>query len=255
MGQSGEADRWDRSRRVGWLDVDSVLRSHCLVVGAGALGNETVKNLVLSGVGKVTLVDMDHVELSNLNRCLFFSDVDASGRVAKAGVVAQGAMRLSPHCEILPLVSRIEDTDLEWGMFDVVFGCLDNIKARLHLNSYSRHHGIPYVDAGTDGSRGKLQVVLREGPCLQCSMNRSHYQVLERRFSCTGEDFSYYEPPMAAEVTTTATMAAMQVKEGLKIISNKEDGCIRDVMFYDALRNETLVLELEIDEDCPNHGM
>ncbi len=255
MAQPGGEDRWDRSRRLGWIDVDSVLESHCLVVGAGALGNETVKNLVLSGVGKVTLVDMDHVELSNLNRCLFFSDADSSERAAKADVVAQGAMRLSPDCEVLPFVSKIEDTELDWEKFDVVFGCLDNIKARLHLNSYSRHHRVPYVDAGTDGSRGKLQVVLKEGPCLQCSMNRSHYQVLERRFSCTGGDFSYYEPPMAAEVTTTATMAAMQVKEGLKIISGQEDGCIRDVMFYDAMRNESLVLELDIDEDCPNHGM
>lgn len=248
-------DRWDRSRRVGWIDVDSVRNSHCLIVGAGALGNETVKNLVLSGVGTVTVVDMDHVERTNLNRCLFFHDDDARGKAAKADVVARGARRLSPESEVLPLVSRIEDSDLDWEGFDLVLGCLDNIKARLHLNSYSRHHGIPYVDAGTDGSRGKLQVVLKKGPCLQCAMNRSHYQVLERRFSCTGGDFTYYEPPMAAEVTTTATMAAMQVKEGLKILSGREDACIRDVMFYDAMMNESVVLELDIDGECPNHGM
>ncbi len=235
--------------------MDSIIGSHCLVVGAGALGNETVKNLVLSGVGRITLVDMDHVEMSNLNRCLFFSVADAQGRAAKADMVVHGAARMAPDCELRPVVSRLEDVDLDWSSFDLAFGCLDNIKARLHLNSYSRHHGVPYVDAGTDGSRGKLQVVLGDGPCLQCTMNKSHYQVLERRFSCTGSDFSYYEPPMAAEVTTTATMSSMQVKEGLKILSGREDDCIRHLLFYDAMRNEMQTLEADIDPGCPNHEM
>lgn len=253
MSLSGGEDRWDRSQRVGWIDLPALRRSRCLVVGAGALGNEAVKNLVLSGAGSVTVVDMDHVELSNLNRCLFFRDGDAAAGLAKSEVLAQRAAELSPGCRVEPMVSALEDADLDWGGFDLALGCLDNVKARLHLNAHCRRHRLPYVDAGTDGSRGKLQVVLADGPCLQCSMNSSHYRVMERRFSCTGGDHSYYEPPMAAEISTTAAMAALQAREGLKILSSREDACVRHMLFYDGM-GASMMLELDVDRDCPNHG-
>lgn len=244
-------DKWDRSRRIDWLDVNALRRARCLVVGAGAIGNETVKNLALSGIGHITVIDMDSVELSNMNRCLFFRARD-KGK-PKTDVVAQGARELVPESEIRALNGVVEETEIDWNSYDVVLGCLDNIKARLHVNAHCRYHRVPYVDAGTDGMRAKLQVVLEDGPCIQCTMNNSHYRVMERRFSCTGGDFSYYEPPMAAEITTTAVIAALQVREVLKILSGKENACIHNVMFYDGFSNDLLELEVEIDEKCPNH--
>ena len=117
--------------------------------------------------------------------------------------------------------------------FDLVFGCLDNIAARLHVNSHSYLARSPYIDGGTNGFRGKVQVVIPpETPCLQCAMNRTHYRVMEKRFSCTGSDVSYFEPKMPAEITTTSVVAAIQVREAVKLASGRQEKCIqeRDVL-------------------------
>ncbi|MDD3398936.1 MAG: ThiF family adenylyltransferase [Candidatus Methanomethylophilaceae archaeon] len=251
---SYDDDRFDRSKRIPWLDMEALSDSRVLVVGAGALGNEVVKNLALSGVGDITIVDMDHVVLSNLNRCLFFRGHDAQQKGMKAQLVADGAKDLFPECRLTPWVGRVEDMPFPWPGFQVVLGCLDNVMARLHVNAHSYHHAVPYVDGGTDGFRGKVQVVLPpDGPCLQCGMNGSHQRILEKRFSCTGSDVSFFMPKMAAEITTTSVIAAIQVREALKILSQRPDMCIRNVLFYDGERGESMVLEMEKSEGCQNH--
>ena len=249
-----DEDRMDRSRRIDWVDVEAIRGTRCLVVGAGALGNEAVKDLVLSGFRDIVLVDMDHIVLSNLNRCLFFHPSDVSGEVKKAEVVARRAGELDPDVTIEPRVCRIEELDDdEWRGFDLALGCLDNIAARLHVNSYARHFRVPYIDGGTEGMRGKVQVVLPNGPCLQCNMNRSHQKVLEKRYSCTGREVTFFERSMAAEITTTAVVAAIQVREALKIASGIEDRCISNVLYYDGLSGRTDELEVSVDPSCPNH--
>ena len=250
-----EADRLERSRRIGWLNVDGIVASNCLVVGAGALGNEVVKDLVLSGVKNITLIDMDSVARSNLNRCVFFREEDALEGRNKSEVVAQRAGELDRECRISALVRRVQDIGAdELRKHDVVFGCLDNIAARLHLNAHAYFHRIPYVDGATLGTTGKVQVVLPpDGPCLQCAMNRSHLRIMEKRFSCTGNDTTFFEPKMAAEITTTSVVAAVQVREGLKIMSGRSGGCIRNLWYYDGLTNRSDVLEMDSDPECSAH--
>ena len=136
--------------------------------------------------------------------------------------------------------------------YDAILGCLDNVAARLHLNANSYHARVPYVDGGTDGFRGKVQVVTPpDSPCLQCGMNRSHFKVMERRFSCTGQDTVFYRPKMAAEITTTSVIAAMQVREVVKVLSGKEP--IRHMAHYDGLAGTLEVLSMDQDPCCPNH--
>lgn len=250
-----DKDRLERSRRIGWLDVDKIERSRCIVVGAGALGNEVVKNLALSGFKDIFLIDMDHVVRSNLNRCVLFREKDANEKKMKAEVVAERAMDLNPDMKFRLHTGRVED--LDWKVFeayDLVFGCLDNVSARLHVNSHSYYAGVPYIDGGTDGFSGKVQVVLPpKSPCVQCSMNHSHFKVLEKRYSCTGADVVFHERKLAAEITTTSIIAATQVREGLKIISGQEENCAKNVLFYNGLLGTSEVYELAVDPSCPNH--
>ena len=251
-----DEDRLDRSRRIQWLDIERIRGARCLVVGAGALGNEVVKDLVLSGVSNITLVDMDHVVGSNLNRCVFFRDGDARDKLKKADIVSSRANELNPEVRIEAHTSKIEEWSWErFRDFDLVFGCLDNIAARLHLNSNAYYAGTPFIDGGTDGFSGKVQVVIPPTtPCLQCAMNRSHYRILEKRHSCTGADVVYHENKIAAEITTTSIVAAIQVKEGLKILSRQKDKCISHVLYYNGLSDRYESFELTIDPECPNHG-
>ncbi len=249
-------DRWERSRRIDWLDMKRVASARVLVVGAGALGNEAVKDLVLSGVRRLDVVDMDRVVRSNLNRCVFFREEDASKRSLKAEVVARRAMELDPGADVRPMAGRVEDLpEGSWKRYDIVLGCLDNIAARLHVNSQSFYSGIPYIDGGTRGTTGKVQVVLPPStPCLQCAMNRTHYRTLELRHSCTGSDVTFFQPKIAAEITTTAVIAAVQVREAIKVLSGCGDRCISHVAHYDGLSGRWEELEIPLDPSCPNHS-
>jgi molybdopterin-synthase adenylyltransferase len=250
-----DEDRMERSRRITWLDMDRIASMKCLVVGAGALGNEVVKDLVLSGFKHIELVDMDHVVRSNLNRCVFFREGDAEKKLMKAEIVATRAAELDPSSTIVPSIVRVETYDVDrFRSFGLVLGCLDNIAARLHVNSHAFQARVPYVDGGTNGFRGKVQVVVPpETACLQCAMNRSHYRVMEKRFSCTGSDVTFFEPKVPAEITTTSIVAAIQVREALKLASGRKENCIANVMFYDGLNGSTEELEVDIDPDCPMH--
>jgi len=251
----GDEDRWERSRRIKWLDMEKVRSSRFLVVGAGALGNEVVKDLVLSGARKITLVDMDRVVRSNLNRCVFFREDDSAARRLKAEVVAERARELDPEVDICAVVGRVEELpEGSWGEHSMVLGCLDNVAARLHVNSYAYFNMVPYIDGGTNGHAGRVQVILPPcTPCLQCGLNRSHYRVLEQRNSCTGTEMTFFQPRMAAEITTTAMVAAVQVREALKILSGRGDSIIRNVLHFNGLRNTWEELELSRDPLCPLH--
>ena len=79
-------DMHDRTRRIAWLDFAAIERAKVLVVGAGAIGNETLKNLALAGYRNITIVDMDHIVKSNLSRCVLFTEMDAGERRLKAEV-------------------------------------------------------------------------------------------------------------------------------------------------------------------------
>ncbi|MBO6084575.1 MAG: ThiF family adenylyltransferase [Candidatus Methanomethylophilaceae archaeon] len=246
---AADMDRHDRQRRIDWVDMDGIRRARVLVAGAGALGNEVVKNLVLAGFRHIDVIDMDDVVLSNLSRCLFFRDTDVRSGM-KSEIVAERARALDPDAEIRPIVGRVQDIE-DWD-YDIILGCLDNILARMHLNASACGLGIPYIDGATDGMAGKLQVVLPGRPCLQCASNRSHAKALEKRFTCTGSA-SVFVPHTASDITTTSVIAAMEVREAMKAASDRQDLCTEGVTYYDGTAGEMFTLELDKDPQCPNH--
>jgi molybdopterin/thiamine biosynthesis adenylyltransferase len=104
---------------------------------------------------------MDHVVRSNLNRCLFFSDADARHRQLKAEVVAAQLTHLKPEVQVTPYLERIEKlSDTFIPSHDIVLGCLDNLEARLYVNTVCYRGRVPYVDGATRGLVGKVQVVV-----------------------------------------------------------------------------------------------
>jgi molybdopterin/thiamine biosynthesis adenylyltransferase len=250
-----DTDRHDRAKRLGWFDLAKVTSVNVTVVGCGALGNEVVKDLVLLGFKNITLVDMDKVVGANLNRCLFFSNNDALKGTLKVKAVKRGAKALSPDVNITVYAKKVEDLrEALTKDTDVILGCLDNIAARLHVNAYARKAGLPYIDGATNGLVGKVQVVGPHGPCLECSMNRTHMKTLNLRQSCTGEDVSFFTPRLAAEITTTSIIAAVQVREALKIVHGLKDKVLEGLFFYDGMRNESSILEIEENPKCPHHS-
>lgn len=252
-----EQDRHDRMRRIPWMDMEAIRKTRVLVVGAGALGNEVIKNMALAGFTRMSLVDMDHVVKSNLNRCVFFREEDSEEKRLKAEVVAKRARELNPYVRISFHTGRIQDMPEDFiPTHSIVLGCLDNVASRLHLNAHCYSRGVPYIDGAMDGLIGKVQLVYPpETSCLQCGLNKTHSRIMELRFSCTGEDVTFYEPRIAAEITTTSIVSAIQVREALKIASRNREALLSNVFYYDGLRNVADVLEVPKNPDCPNHAV
>src|SRR5258706_6084052 len=93
--------RFARLEAIEWWDQALLSRSRVLVIGAGALGNEVIKNLAMLGVGHVVVVDMDCVEISNLSRSILFRESD-EGK-AKAECVAESARQIYHGLQITPV--------------------------------------------------------------------------------------------------------------------------------------------------------
>ena len=158
----------------GW-NQDIISSSHVIIVGIGALGCEIAKNLALVGLGKLTLIDMDTIEISNLSRQMLFTDAD-KGRL-KAKVAQEKLGVLNPDIDIIAHTRKFQE--LPMGVFegaDVIAGGLDSFNARFALNRLAFDLSIPYVDGAATGFKGNILVIIPEGcgiageqtPCLRC---------------------------------------------------------------------------------------
>ena len=146
------------------------LANKCLfVVGAGAIGCELLKNLSAmnagTGKGLIVVTDMDTIEKSNLSRQLLFRDTDI-GKF-KSTAAHEAVLRFNPHVHAEVHTSRVgEDEhgpfdDRFWSKrVDIVLNALDNMEARLYMDSQCVAHEKSLIDAGTLGSKGNIQVVV-----------------------------------------------------------------------------------------------
>jgi len=202
-----------------------------LVVGAGALGNEVIKNLALIGIGKIWVVDPDRLEASNLTRSILFCIGDIEGDLAaappKALLAAQRARQINPDVETHGWVSAIADFGLGWlRRADVVFSCVDNEMARLELAWACSRVDVLLVDGGLglrNHSSGQVTVYPgSQGPCYGCRLG-SHQRTLLLQHLQGREDPCWVKDRAARErgdVSTTpilaSAVAAMQVEIGLR---------------------------------------
>src|SRR5579864_9017939 len=117
-------DRFHRFRLIEWWDQEKLSRAKVLVIGAGALGNEIVKNLALLGVGNILVADLDRVENSNLSRSILYRAKDNGSYKSEAA--ARAAKDIYPDIKVQPFVGNVV-YDLGLGVFhwaDVVLGGL-----------------------------------------------------------------------------------------------------------------------------------
>ena len=145
-----------------------------------------MKNLAMLGIGRVVLVDMDRVELSNLTRSVLFRQ-SQKGQ-PKVDCVANGARDLYPEMWIKPILGNVL-ADVGLGYFrwaQVVIGALDNREARVFVNKACAQVGRPWIDGGIEVLKG---VVRGFAPpttaCYECTMSQVDWDVLNKRRSCS----------------------------------------------------------------------
>ncbi|GLB41204.1 putative ubiquitin-activating enzyme active site [Lyophyllum shimeji] len=149
---------------------DQLSKIKVLLVGAGGIGCELLKNIVLTGFGDITLLDLDTIDLSNLNRQFLFRKKDV--KQSKALIAAQTAAPFNPNVKITPIHGNIKEPqyDIPWfQQFDIVLNALDNLDARRHVNKMCMAAQVPLVESGTAGYLGQVQPLLKDKTeCFDC---------------------------------------------------------------------------------------
>lgn len=138
--------------------------SRVLLVGAGGIGCELLKNLLLSGFGEIHIIDLDTIDLSNLNRQFLFRFEHI--KKSKALVAKEVAQKFQPSAKLEAYHANIKDSrfNVDWfATFDVVFNALDNLDARRHVNRMCLAADVPLIESGTTGFNGQVQVIKKVG--------------------------------------------------------------------------------------------
>ncbi|KAG9246647.1 hypothetical protein BJ878DRAFT_269861 [Calycina marina] len=162
------------------IDLNGMVKdSKVLLVGAGGIGCELLKNLVMSGFGEehpegqgeVHIIDMDTIDLSNLNRQFLFRSEHI--KRPKATVAHEVANQFNPRAKLYSYVSNIKEPEFNvtwFKQFTMVFNALDNLEARRHVNKMCIAADIPLIESGTTGFQGQVQVIkTRQTACYDCT--------------------------------------------------------------------------------------
>jgi molybdopterin/thiamine biosynthesis adenylyltransferase/DNA-binding transcriptional regulator YhcF (GntR family) len=247
-------DRLGTFEFISWWERSKVEQAKVMVVGAGALGNEVIKNLALMGIGNLFIVDFDKVEAANLSRSVLFREGDDNR--SKAEIAAARAKSINPDVHVQYMNGDVT-TQLGLGIvrrMDVIIGCLDNREARLALNRFCYWVNRPWVDGAIQELLGLVRVfVPGQGACYECTLTELALRDLSMRYSCP---LLARQNILLGKVPTTPTIAsiigAMQSQEALKLINGMpvEAG---KVTHFNGMVNDMHTAAYSPREDCESH--
>ena len=247
-------DRLGTFEFISWWERDKVRNAKVMVVGAGALGNEVIKNLALMGVGHLFIVDFDKIEAANLSRSILFREGDNNR--SKAEIAAARAKSINPDVHVQYMHGDVT-TELGLGVIrrmDVIIGCLDNREARLAVNRFCYWVNKPWIDGAIQELLGLMRVfVPGQGACYECTLTEQALRDLSMRYSCP---LLARQNILLGKVPTTPTIASiiggMQSQEALKLINHMpvEPG---KVTHFNGLVNEMHTTAYSARDDCESH--
>jgi len=209
------------------FQAQKVSDAKVMVVGAGALGNEVLKNLALFGVGHIVIVDFDTVEQSNLSRSILFRLEDAYNKSYKAVVAAQRIKEINPYIHVHSINEPLE-IGVGLGLYrrmDVIIGCLDNLQARILLNRLCIRAGKTWIDGGIGELEGQVSVYQPGISCYECNLTEDEKADFDKRISCAAVARMNESAGRVATTPCSASLiAAIQVQEAMKIIHKDDIG-------------------------------
>jgi adenylyltransferase/sulfurtransferase len=219
-----DADRYHTFGYISWWQQETVRNATVLVIGAGALGNEVLKNLALMGIGNLIIADFDTIEDSNLSRSVLFRAKDRGRR--KVDAAADAVKELNPDVKVKTFHGDINH-QLGLGVFrhvDAIVGCLDNREARLSIDRFSQAIGKPWVDGAIQELMGIVRVFWPgRGANYESTLSERDYQIIGLRYSCPAlARQNILQGKVPTTPTSASIVAAFQSQEALKLIHNME---------------------------------
>ena len=248
-------DRYARHHLIKWWNQERLHQSHVMVVGAGAVGNEVLKTLALLGVGRLTIVDFDVIEASNLSRTVLFTAADVGQ--SKAVAAAAAVERLNPDVRCEAVHGDLE-VDVGIGTVrscDLVLGCVDSVNARWAINRISFRAGVPWINTGINEDSVEVAVFdPANGACYECGMTDSMWHRFNERRSCMLL-MKALPPRIVPTTSVVASLAAsLQVNEAVCLLHERQNRLrAGQKAFFATNPYSFFVVDLQRDPDCPAH--
>ncbi len=244
-----ESERYARQilfAGIGQAGQEKLARAHVVLVGCGADGSIIADRLVRAGVGRLTIIDRDFVELNNLQRQVLFDEADVAARLPKAVAAERKLARVNSTITIRGLVADLNPENAEGllGNADLVMDGTDNFATRYLINDVCIKHNIPWIYCGVVASYGMTMTILpHQTPCLRCV---------------------FPEAPMPGSTPTCDTVgivnpivsvvAGIAAAEGVKYLVGTGT-TNRGIIYVDVWHNTYEVLESgDPRPDCPTCG-
>lgn len=230
---------------IGIEGQEKLLAAHALVIGAGGLGSPAAYYLASAGIGKITLVDNDTVDLTNLQRQILHTTERVGQSKAQSG--KQTLERINPDIEIVALTERAESDRLAElvAQANVVLDCSDNFATRHAVNRACVEHKVPLVSGAAIRFDGQISVFdsrRQDTPCYACLFPPD--QEFEEVLCST----------MGVFAPLVGIIGSMQAAEALKVIADIGDSLAGRLLLLDARHMEWTSIRVARNATCPVCG-
>ena len=238
--------RFNRQIMLPQIDVagqQTLNDSHIAVIGLGGLGCPAAMYLAAAGIGRLTLIDHDHVELTNLQRQLAYTDQDVGQ--SKVSVMKALLARLNPACQVTTVEQAFDPGTQNQILADadVIVDATDTTESRNQVNAFAVEQRIPLVFRAAIRMEGQLSVFdsrLPSSPCYACVFGDTRIDETCSQSGILG--------------TVVGTLGLMQATEAIKLVLGIGDSGVGRLQLYDALGNEWRSIKISKRADCPVCG-
>ncbi len=231
----------------GWdLEAQEKLKlANILIVGAGGIGCSCAELLARAGVGKITLIDADRIEVSNLQRQIAYSSADLG--MYKAEVLAKRLTQINPHIDVEAVVARLDQDNAAAYIAaqDLVLDGCDNFSTRYLVNQFCQQAEVPLISAAAIAFRGQLLMVEGESACYQCLFPKNSDSTAQQ----ADEGLRCADSGVLA--TTPNVMAALQAHHALLYLGLGKTPLKQKLLLWDGLSMRQRLLQFEKDDQCP----
>lgn len=246
--------RYLRHSAIDWFDQAALKAARIAVIGAGAVGNEVLKNLALLGVGTIDIFDPDTIEEHNLTRSVLFRDSNIGE--TKAAVAAHRVQELDPKVRTNAYVGDFWKS-LSFDLLNAttaIFCCVDNFEARIRCNTLAYLAKKDLVVVGLDSRYGSVELFPfgadQHGGCYECALPPSVYQRISKRYSCGWlKKASFIEGKIPTTIITASAASSLAVSLGLRFGRNTDAQSAK--ILIDTIAGTTSRSTVGINPECP----
>ncbi len=231
---------------IGPSGQEKIRTKHVLMIGAGALGSSNGEILTRAGIGKLTIVDRDYVEASNLQRQQLYTEEDVERKLPKAVAAERRLKAINSDVDIRSIVGDATPEMLEELVkdIDLIIDATDNFETRMAINDISQKFQIPWIYGACVGSFGmSFTIIPGQTPCLNCLLKSIPVQ------GQTCDTVGIIAP-------TVQMVVAHQTAEALKILVEDWDAIRHSFVSFDLWRNQysSIKMSKAKDEGCLSCG-